>query len=65
MQVTDPGFDLIEAGEPFSQLPVPCGQNGSCDQVANDFCSALGYEAPIDTLAVDGKLYVIRCADEP
>jgi len=32
---------------------------------ANDFCSALGYEALIDTLAVDGQLSVIRCADEP
>ena len=64
-EVTEPEASIIEAGEAFSQLPVPCGSGGSCDEVANDFCSALGYGAPIDTLAVEGQLYVVRCTDEP
>ena len=53
---------LIERGEPFVQLPVPC--DGTCEETAARFCEALGYEPPIDTLAVAGRLHVIRCADE-
>lgn len=54
---------LIERGEPFVQLPVPC--EGSCEETAARFCEALGYEPPLGTLAVEDNLHVIRCADEP
>ena len=53
---------LIERGEPFVQLPIPC--DGACGATAARFCEALGYEPPLGTLAVGGSLYVIRCADE-
>lgn len=53
---------LIERGEPFVQLPVPC--EGSCEETAARFCEALGYEPPLGTLAVENQLHVIRCADE-
>ncbi len=55
---------LIEAGEAFSQLPIPCGSGSDCQQTAANFCSTLGYGKPIDTLAVGGQLYVVRCNDE-
>lgn len=61
----DMNMNLIEAGEAFTQLPIPCGSGNDCQQIAGDFCSALGYGAPIDTLAVDGQLYVVRCTDDP
>lgn len=57
------GTPLIERGEPFTALPVPCGQEG-CEATAAAFCEALGYEPPIGTLARGSSLYVIRCADE-
>ena len=59
------GVQLIERGEAFMQLPIPCedGQNG-CQQVAERFCSTLGYGQPIDFLDVSGELYAIRCQDE-
>ena len=60
-----PDVDLVEAGEAFSQLPVPCGSDGSCQETARNFCSALGYGDPIDTLAAEGRLYGVRCTDEP
>ena len=64
-EAAEPEVNLIEPGEAFSQLPIPCGSGGSCEAVASDFCSALGYGAPIDTLAVEGRLYVVRCTDDP
>ncbi|TFL15919.1 hypothetical protein [Jannaschia formosa] len=54
---------LIERGEAFTALPVPCGAEG-CKATAEAFCEALGYEPPIGTLARDDALHVIRCADE-
>ena len=57
------GEPLIERGEAFTALPVPCGEEG-CDATAAAFCEALGYEPPIGTLARDEQLHVIRCADE-
>nr|WP_204354581.1 EF-hand domain-containing protein [Paracoccus saliphilus] len=60
----DPDMDLIEPGEAFTGLPVPCGTGDDCQNIATDFCSTLGYGAPIDTLAVDGQLYVVRCKDD-
>ncbi len=61
----DDGMPLIERGEPFMQLPIPCGDGqNSCEQVAGQFCSALGYGEPIGSLDVKGALYVIRCQDE-
>lgn len=53
---------LIERGEPFVQLPVPCEDN--CDATAARFCEALGFEPPLGTLAVEDQLYVVRCADD-
>lgn len=53
---------LIERGEPFVQLPIPC--DGACEETAARFCEALGYEPPLGTLTVEDRLYVIRCADE-
>lgn len=57
--------NLIEAGEAFTQLPIPCGTGNDCQQTASNFCSVLGYGKPIDALAVDGQLYVVRCTDDP
>ncbi|MFZ3585118.1 hypothetical protein ACOI1H_23725 [Loktanella sp. DJP18] len=56
--------DLIQDGEAFSHLPIPCGPEGSaCDDIVKRFCAALDYDPPLDFLEVDGSLYVIRCAD--
>ena len=61
----DAEMRIIERGEAFTQLPVPCGgESGSCQEIAQRFCSTLGYGAPIDFLDVDGQLYAIRCQDE-
>lgn len=55
---------LIEHGEAFTQLPVPCGDgSGTCQDVAARFCTTLGYGDPIDYLDVDDQLYAIRCQD--
>ena len=56
---------LIERGEAFMQLPIPCGDGErGCQEVAGRFCSTLGYGEPIDFLDVGGELYAIRCQDE-
>ena len=61
------GPTLLERGEAFVQLPVPCaageGQT-DCSGVAQRFCSALGYGEPLDFLDVGGELYAIRCRDD-
>lgn len=55
---------LIERGEAFMQLPIPCGEGSSaCEDTAARFCAALGYGTPLDILDVSGQLYVIRCED--
>lgn len=54
---------LIERGEAFTALPVPCGDT-SCEAVAQDFCKTLGYGEPLDFLEVQSQLYTIRCKDE-
>ena len=58
-------LQIIERGEAFTALPVPCGQDGNCAAVARDFCSVLGYGDPIDFLDVDGAIHAIRCTDDP
>jgi hypothetical protein len=60
------GERLIERGEAFMQLPIPCGGEGgsACEEIAERFCSALGYGAPIDFVSTQGQVYVIRCHDE-
>lgn len=56
--------DLLQDGEAFSHLPIPCGTSGqTCSEVAERFCAALDYDPPLDFLEVDGSLYVVRCAD--
>jgi hypothetical protein len=64
---------LIERGEAFTQLPIPCGadsasgdgsQQQRCDPIAARFCEALGYGPPIDFVAAEARLYVVRCEDE-
>ena len=64
---------LIERGEAFTQLPIPCGdgsasgdgsQQQRCEPIAARFCEALGYGAPIDFVAAEAQLYVVRCEDE-
>ncbi|WP_375263650.1 hypothetical protein [Palleronia sp.] len=56
---------LIERGEAFMQLPIPCGDGeNACEDVAARFCSALGYGQPIDFLNVNSELYAIRCQDQ-
>ncbi|SFH26567.1 hypothetical protein SAMN04488020_1098 [Palleronia marisminoris] len=56
---------LIERGEAFMQLPIPCGNGeNACEDVAARFCSTLGYGEPIDFLDVNSELYAIRCKDE-
>ena len=57
------GEGLIERGESFVQLPIPCGE-GPCEETAARFCEALGFEPPIDFVAAENSLYVVRCADE-
>ena len=58
-------LELIERGEAFMQLPIPCGDGQSaCQQVAVRFCTTLGYGQPIEFLDVNGDLYAIRCEDE-
>ena len=64
-EAIEPEMNLIEAGEAFPQLSIPCGPSGACEEVAREFCSVLGYDEPIDSLAVEGQLYVVRCSDEP
>lgn len=64
---------LIERGEAFTQLPIPCGDDGAsgegteqqfCEPIAARFCEALGYGPPIDYVAAEAQLYVVRCEDE-
>lgn len=68
--VSDPLKDtdelqLIEQGEAFMQLPIPCGEGeNACQDVAARFCATLGYGQPIDFLDVNGELYAIRCQDD-
>ncbi len=60
----DDSSDLIQDGEAFSHLPIPCGTDASgCEDIAERFCAALDYDPPLDFLEVDGSLFVIRCAD--
>lgn len=54
--------DLIQDGEAFSTLPLPCG-DGDCEAMAARFCTALDYDPPLDFLEVGGSLYVIRCGN--
>ena len=68
--VSDPieGADevqLIERGEAFTQLPIPCGDGeNACQDAAARFCATLGYGQPIDFFDVNSELYAIRCQDE-
>jgi len=59
---------IIERGDSFVQLPIPCGGEGesaeNCSSIAERFCDALGYGPPIDFVDADGELHVIRCKDE-
>lgn len=56
---------LIEEGEAFMQLPIPCGDGDTgCQVVAERFCTTLGYGDPIEFLDVAGEIYAIRCQDE-
>jgi hypothetical protein len=58
---------VIERGQAFTELPIPCGGDSgddTCQRTADSFCSTLGYGPPIDFLAAEGALHVIRCKDE-
>ena len=58
-------LQLIEEGEAFMQLPIPCGDgDAGCQDVAERFCATLGYGDPIEFLDVAGEIYAIRCQDE-
>ena len=56
---------LIELGEAFVGLPIPCDAEASgCRQTAQRFCTVLGFGEPIDFFDSGGQLYAIRCADD-
>ncbi len=56
--------DLIQDGEAFSHLPLPCGEGeASCETMAGRFCAALDYDPPLDFLEAGGSLDVVRCAE--
>lgn len=58
-----PDDRLIERGEAFTGLEIPCGDEG-CEALAQRFCDTLGYGEPIGFLDMEDRLYVVRCTDD-